>query len=400
MKYNDIKEVLDKHFQGVKFDKELMNSIKTYRIGWMQKSPEYMQFLGGVLIGTVPIRFSTRDEDDLFADILNLDMTRVRSELYNVKGVNKKWNISSNPYYLTLGYMLHRFTTSTSIGKYKEEALRETYLIYAYKIIGSLIAHYFKWDTPEAIAKATYEKLSNKYLIKKYSSWQELFEYRSKDILPTGLHHKRIVDYTTDDAMYIANDVQGRIRDTVKHIYTVMMRIVEDDGSIVSTSMIDDTGETSTTTAITDRPDKLITYLNGIVTKPNDFVNDDLIYLVTVILKNVKPDVLKTTLLHMSNEYYTKKHKTELAPEIINYSINYLHGKNLHTDYHNRVMEVMKHLKGYWSASSVKDKTVLTIKNEIDKEVKLATGVKTNWVVVNTTICVILYTFLRSIAKV
>jgi len=344
MKYHDIKEVLDKRFQGVKFDKELMNSIKTYRIGWMQKSPEYMEFLGGVLIGTAPIRYSTRDEDDLFVDILNLDMVSMRSELYNVKGINKKWNISSNPYYLTLGYIIHRFSTSTSIGKYKEEAIKETYLVWAYKIVGSLIAYYFKFETTEAIAKATYEKLSNKYLIKKYSSWQELFEYRSKDLLPTGLHNKRILNYTTDDAIYIANDVQGRIRDTIKHIYKVMLNIIEDDGSIVSTSMIEDIGETSTTTAITDRPDKLITYLNGIVTKPNDF---------------------KATLLHMSNNYYTKKQHNQLASDIINNSINYLHGKSLHTDYSSRVMEVMKHLRGYWASSSTstKDKKLHLLKH-------------------------------------
>jgi len=402
MKYHDIKEVLDKRFQGVKFDKELMNSIKTYRIGWMQKSPEYMEFLGGVLIGTAPIRYSTRDEDDLFVDILNLDMVSMRSELYNVKGINKKWNISSNPYYLTLGYIIHRFSTSTSIGKYKEEAIKETYLVWAYKIVGSLIAYYFKFETTEAIAKATYEKLSNKYLIKKYSSWQELFEYRSKDLLPTGLHNKRILNYTTDDAIYIANDVQGRIRDTIKHIYKVMLNIIEDDGSIVSTSMIEDIGETSTTTAITDRPDKLITYLNGIVTKPNDFVNDDLIYLVTVVLNNIKPDTLKATLLHMSNNYYTKKQHNQLASDIINNSINYLHGKSLHTDYSSRVMEVMKHLRGYWASSSTstKDKTIINIKKDIDKEVKLATSIKTPHVIISHTIGVIIYTFLRSISKV
>ena len=138
----DLLVVMDKYFKHVKYDRRLYNDLRAFRLAWSQKSPEYVEFLGGHLMGVHPIRFSSADEDSVFIDIFNIDQNELKIDIHKLEDINPAWKVSSNPFYLTMVYTMHRFYKDNKIGSALEDAIRECYYIFAYKAIGSIVTHY------------------------------------------------------------------------------------------------------------------------------------------------------------------------------------------------------------------------------------------------------------------
>jgi len=398
-KHEDMTDVLNNFTSHLKFDARFYKKIKNFRISWLQKDPIYIEFMGGVLTGVHPIRFSSRDEDILFNDIFELDISDVREALHATHGIDPKWHISSNPIYLTLIYMMYRFTNSKDIGRYKDDVITELYYIFSYKVLGSLIQHYFKYDAPVHIAKATYEKLSNRYLIKKYDSWGDVLEHRSHDLLKGGLHFDRIRKLNTDNAIRIANDLQGRIREIIKNIYSVMIEVIEHNERIVSESAFEDNGSGEEYKGITNRPDKYIIYAKDVVTNNNDFINDDIIYLISKLIPTINEDLFRKSLYGYTEFYNSKERKYDSISIIIEQSIAYINSKGIVGDYNKHVLEIIKLLKGYWGTTTKKDKILLDAKEELYIMVRHTINKKTGWVIVPIVIGIMIYIFIRSLAK-
>jgi len=399
--YKDIKDVFAKHLAGTKYDNELYKKIKIFRINWSTKSDEYIEFLGGNLLGLHDIRFSSRDEDIFFNDILGIDQNELRSDIHSVKGINPSWKVSSNPLYQTIVYLMHSFLTKGTVGKNTEDALRELYYIFAYKAISSLISNGFKHKVKESVAKATYERLSNRFLLKKLGSWNAVFEYRALDVLPpNGLHVKELKRLNTDNSILITNDVQGRVRDIFKNVYGVMMEVINEDTGILSTSLnqTDSEGDTSIRD-ITDRPDSYVKYLMDVIDKPNDLIKDDVLTLVSTVLPNLDKEILKTTLYNLSNDLDgIKKIKDDISYSIT-VNLEYLNSKGYQNNYMDDILDILSMIKNYWNNSKNKNKKILRIKKDFNKVAKKYSNKKTSWILVTLVSGLILYFFLRAIVK-
>lgn len=404
--YNNIKDVFAHYFADTKFDAKLYKSIVGFAIGWMNKSDEYTEFLGSNLLGVHLVKFSTRDEDILFTDVLGIPLKKLTMDIHALKDINTNWKVSSNPTYLTLIYMMHRFILSKDINdKDREDALIHLYYIFAYKAISSLISNGFRHALKESIAKIAYEKLSNKYILKQKGTWNGFFNYRAQDVIPPkGIHYKdrSIVDLTTKDAIKIANDLQGRIRDTFKNIYNLIMDILsKDSAGISTTSMIaKDIEGTESNKDIITRPDKYILYLKDIIHKPNDFLANDVLVIVSSIMPNLDPELLKITILNISNNNnLVDKNKHDIFSSIIISNIKYLNDKGHNSNYMDNILDVMITLRNYWSSSRITDKVVIDIKKDLNDIVKKSIKQKTSWVITTVAIGLALYIFLRALIK-
>lgn len=397
--YKDIKDVFKIHFKDVKYDTALYLKIKDFRLGWTVKSNEYTEFLGGTLLGLHNIRFSSRDEDILFTEILGVDINNLKADIYQVKDINPNWKVSSNHTYLTLTYLMHVFLTESKLSKSNlEDALKELYYVFAYKAISSLISNGFKHNVKESIAKATYEKLSNKYIIRKVGSWQGVFEYRSIDVIPpSGLHVKALKKFTTNDAIIINNDLQGRIRDMFKNIYSVMVSVINSDTTITTTTLNNETEEESTLKDVVNRSDIYVRNINNIISKPNDFIKDDILTMVDMVIPNLEMDILRKSLYYISEHYNAGK--DTYVTNIITNNIEYLNSNGFTVDYLNNIVDILYKLKGYWNSSRIGNKEIPVIKKELNKIVVKSTGFKTRWLVSTATLGVLLYIFTRAIVK-
>jgi len=392
-------DLFDKLYKDITFDKKLYKKLRLFRHDWTKKGVEYAEFLGGNSIGLHPIRFSTRDDNTLLADIYNVDPDSLRNNIIKFPDINKDWSVSTNPILQTLCYTMHRFIVDGKMGNTLDGALRECFYIFSYKVFGSLISHYFKYNTTPAIAKATYEKLSNRYLIKRLGSWNKVLEHRAKTVLPTdGIHSDRLRTYTTLDSIRIINDLQGSIRDTIKYIYVVMQEIINNNLKINSTSLIENTdGGEATSKSLIDRPDRYILRLNETIGSPVNLIDEDIIYLITNFIKSSNTEVVKTTLKTLSNEYDPRSRDAKYTEYIILKTIAYCNTRGISTDYRGNIVEIIGHMKGYWSSGSVKDKEVSFVKDVIDKAVVSSTHHKTKWVIASNTLSVIVYLFVRAI---
>jgi hypothetical protein len=397
----DILNVFERYLPDLKFDKKLYTAIQRFRIGWMQKSDEYLEFLGGNLLGVQQIRFSTRDDSMFFTDILNLDLNMIKDDLHRLDGINPEWSVTSNPAYLTLGYIMHKFMTSKDIGSYKENAVREVYYIFAYKVFSSKISNGFKYPADKNLAMATYEKLSNRFLIKKLGSWQAVFEYRSNDITDKkGLHYKNITTYHTENATNMIMDIQGRLGEAFKNVYRVMMDIKENGGSMTTTSQLEMGEDGETIKDITHRPDMYISYLYNIIGSRNDLIKDELLNIITITLPNTKLDVLKATLIAISDSDTNKANGIDdIVDPIISISIKYLNSKQDHSEYTDDTLNTLTLLKNYWGGSKTTNPNIIKIKKYLDKLIVKTTNKKTKWVRSTTVLGVVLYIFLRTVSK-
>lgn len=395
-----IHDVMKKHI-SVNIDQDYYNKINRYRVGWCNKSQQYTEFLGSGLTGVHPIRFSDLDTDKLFTDILNVDKNILASDLYTLKDIHADRNVAGNVYYLTTVYMIYLTSIAKIPQDLKNKIIEEHYYLMVYKMLSSLYTRYFEYNVDPQIAKAVYEKLNNHFIIKTEGSWQKVFEYRAKnDILPGGLWYKRLIKLDTMMTTKIVSDVQSRIREMLKYIYRVLIKVKESNEKISSTSLVevsdidgDGIKENS------QRSDMYITYVKSIFNRSSDFVNDDLIYLVAQVQKNVNKDQLTNTLKFMSENIELKEGEYNIVESILLSTFDYINKRGITHDYNKHIGSILIYMKGQWSSSSVKDDSIKESKLYLTKIVKQATGIKTQWFIASIVICIAMYIFTRSLYR-
>ena len=393
--YKDLKELYSNYFQRP-FDQSLINDLRLFRINWAQKEDEYIEFLGGNTLGTQAIRFSIKDDEMLIVDTLNMDITSLAYDIINTKGITKGRAAETNVIYQTLIYLMHGFMESRLSSKLKEEALKECYYIFAYKKFSSLMFHYFKYPTEEAIAKAVYEKLSSKFLIKKFNNWQEVFEYRAKDVLPGGIHARRIEDYKTDDAIRVILDLQTKLNDMFKNIYAVTVQVANSNERIVTDSLFDTIDGNDELKTITNAPDRYAKYIYSIFKSKSDFVKYDLANLVSAQFNKLPTNMLYNFLISLTE--LDQKTIELLVNVAIIETIDVLAGKGITRDYHKHIMEVISAIKQKYVNAKFDSKDCKQLKKILEKQfVKM--NPKASYVAQQGSVGVIMYTFIRCFYK-
>jgi len=399
-KFKSVEEVMLKHFGNLKADRKLTKQLRAFRFDWIQKDPIYAEFLGSNLFGVHEIRFSRMDDDNLFVESLGVSHIDIDNDVKDTKGIEPSYQVSSNGILQSLIFLMHLYTVSKLSDKDKHEGIYEVYNIFAYKVISSLYYGYFDYQVTEPIAKTVYEKLSNKFLLKKLGSWQNVFDYRTKDVLPKGLHYDKLKSYTTDDCVRMANDLQGRIRELVKNIYGVLVAVTKEKDYIKTSSTTQEGDDGAETKDVIERPEKYLTYARSIYSAEYDFVDYDIVYLLGDISKNLDTNEFVKTLKYLSNEVIIRPDdKDDFISVSILQTIKYINEKNISHDYAGNIYNIINMMKGYWSSSSVKDKEVKHVKKLLYNITHKATGKKTKWLLVTISINILIYIFVRAVTK-
>jgi len=130
-KYKNIKIFFQHQLEHIKFDKNLIKRLKTFRYEWSTKSDDYIDFLGSNLLGTQAIRFSSLDDTKLFENVYNLrHLDKMQEDIFNVYLMEKKYRVASNIVYQTLMYTAHRFLHNKELSKDEQlEGVKEVCLI-------------------------------------------------------------------------------------------------------------------------------------------------------------------------------------------------------------------------------------------------------------------------------
>lgn len=403
-KYKKIIDFFSKNLPHIKADKHLAKKLRTFRLGWSTKSDEYIDFLGSKLLGVHTIRFSSLDDNKLMEEVLGIENWKdLQKEIYEIEGMEKNFKVASDIIYQTLTYITHLFLKNGD-KKLLNEGVRESCLIMQYRMICSLYSWYFKFNTTETIATSVYNKLSHKYLIKQHRNWQEVFEYRVTNCLDKhSPNYKKLVHYSTEDAIRLVSDIQTKLREQVKQMYKILISILENNEVIKSESSTYVGGEKEEE-QIRDITATNINFINNIkkmIFNKNELINKDLIHVIDHIVPNINKELMQQFLTCVSEIEEKKEQEKiyEYIELIVLKNLEYLQRLNINIKKREYIPKAIVLIKNFWSSSKVKDPKMKEIKAYFQNLAFKCTGKKTSWLLVSLSIGIIAYIFLISLKQ-
>lgn len=399
---NNIVKVFREHFIK-KIDDKLLKALFNFKINWLKKDENHIAFLGGNLFGPNPVIFEDNDRR-MFFEIIGIDNAKELKVDINIAIALKedeKREVASDEFNLAILWLCHEYSIyyKNDVKKY-HEAVDLIYFIFAVKVFGSRYAKWFsQYKLDNDIAKVVYEKLSDKFLIKKYNNWQEVIQHLGTKLYSTeeSGFDSRIKNLNTVDAMYIAADIHGSINSLIRNIYNSTLVVKASGEKIRSVSSIESNGEEETVREKIDNPIKYVTYMKDIVAIEANFIDFDVTDIVIHLFPKIKDKIFKQILQVIS-------HSTFMHPDINEYfiekpivlSMDYL-GTNKHLDYLDSIENTVVALKNYWSSSRIREKEAVIVKDKIRDFLKENTSYTTNHILSNIVLAVIMYVFLKAI---
>jgi hypothetical protein len=366
-----INEYFDQFVVGKKFNKEMAVALYKAQVAFTTKNEDHLLFFGSGLTGVYKVMTSKSDIDDIFIDILDTDYLEVKAGLREIDGLRLDFVISSDPYNLMIAYLIHRFYTSEYIDdKKKERVMFDLVLLMQYKMFTGLLAHYFKYPAEERAATATFNALSNKFLLKKLGTWQAYFNYRagevSKDPKFVKEVYKRFDD--VEAVIYYLNAVYGAVKDVLKNIYREFALIRENDQKLQSRSSTHDeeSGE-----AISDVTNNVAKYLDTVKRNIHDkdsFITSDALNITTKIMKDVSTNQLRVLL-----EDFSRDSLLPIVGEIVDETVITIYDNFKDKDYFNKgndASRFLTDLKFLIIAKRSSDDPLELLKLKVEKYIK------------------------------
>ena len=348
-----IKEAFDGMFEGVKFDSNFFKRLKKYKLEYISKNTEHQEFFGSNLLGVHRVRFTMQDYEEFMVDVIKKSINELESTVDSITTINKEFKVSADPLNQLLVYMVHRFMTTPLMNEtQRKEAAICVAEIFNYRTIAILITTYFKYPIDVYMAQAVYEKLSGRYLIKKYGTWQKVFHYRAEEFISKdGVSYQTLVKYNDDMAIVnVINDIRNRTKDMVKNIYAEFIKVHESGGKLGnrSSTMIDADGDE----IVKDHTHGLEIYqgyLHDVLHDRNSFIKVELLDVVERVIPTARAKYIQTVLEWMADQAYGENHKLiiEYVDLVLTISFNYLL-KNEHLLHRNKdIIKLTGLLKGF-----------------------------------------------------
>lgn len=265
----------------------------------------------------------------------------------------------------------------------------------------SIHTHMFRFPFGKEIAITALQKLSNKYLIKQLDNWEQFFEKRIDDFIEkNGIYYKRLIRYSTEDAINIIITLQTKIRSVLKNLARIMYGLLEETNHIKSDSMFYEDGNMKeVSTGVKPMIEKIkTTYINK-----TDFIDEPLVSFIERMFNSLPEGLLLKTLNELVNDEEEELIKAKDMLEILEKSIilnyEYLNRLGINPLDKTKIYLIITNIKNYWSSSKVKNKDMDNIKKTLFKTFVKATGRKTKWMIVADVIAFIVYVYSLALKK-
>lgn len=410
---SDIVELFRSYSKTI--DERLLRELKNFKNSWIKKRESHINFLGGNLLGPYEIVFSDADRITYF-DILGIyDSKELGQDILSLKdivdikksaerdGKKSDRKVSFDVFNLSIIWLCHEYSIifKNNIKKY-QEAVDLIYFIYAAKVFGSRYILFFsKYSLDVETAKAVYEKLSGKFLIKKYDNWDRVVNHLGKKLYSTdnsGFDSK-VRNMNTIDSLYIAQDLHGSITSIFKNIFEVIVEVKKSGEKLRTTSSVDTTGDEDQIRDLIDSPVTYVEYMKNIVVSQTGFVDFAVVDIITDIYPKINEKIFKQTLTSISMYALEDKTINDYFIEMpILLSIEYL-GSSTGSNYATNIESTVVALKNYWSSSSVKQKEVTVTKDKIRKFLEKNTTYSSKHIISNMVLAIIMYVFIKAVRR-
>lgn len=397
---HEIKTLFETNCQDLVFDEKLAKKVSGYQIGFVNKNEEHMVFFGGNLTGVQVVRFTTADKDKWFSEILEADDIVMEEALLEVNAIDKNWHVATNIFNMSCLWVIHKFLTSDLDEKIKARAALDAALALQYKFLSSLLYQFFRFPCDSRTAQAAYAQLSYKFSLKKFGSWYATLENRCKDLVDKdGLHYQTLLRFDNDvDIIKALNDSQGRLRDMMKNIYSVLMDVHRSGVKIKTTnSLLDNDGEVS----LKDKTHNLnnyTKYLQSVLGDKDSFIKLELTELIEKIMFTMSPKMFLTSLEWCSDNYigHYNKEIDELVTETMIHSFGYMSDNRTVIKNNHDLATLLTRLRGVYMSSRSTDPDLMKLRKLSTDVIKKATKSKNENMIAAIRTGLLLYIVLRA----
>lgn len=396
-----VKSVFNEECGDIKIDTKLVKRILQYGQNFVNKNADHIAFFGGNLLGVDTVRFKDADRNQWFDDILEADDISLKGKLHSLPSIDPNFKVSSDVMNLSCVWLMNAIYTSKQLGAGdKETGLMSVALILQYKLISSIMAHYFPYPADREVALATYASLSRKFALKVYGSWGALLRKRSEDILArNSIHYKTYTEMNDDAAVvYMLNDIQGRLREIVKKMWAEFDKTRNSKSKISSTSsviVID--GESILRDRSTDHTAYRRYIHETIINKPT-FIKTELVEVIGSAMHTMPIKLLNDTLAYMSDNYRQRGDKDieELLDETLLHAFDFLNSNRSELRDGKDIAGFIARLRTVYMSSRSTDPALLKMRALAEKIIGKAVKTKNDNVIASVRTGVLLYIVLRS----
>lgn len=400
-----IKAVFESHCANLAIDKALAKRLHAFSINFINKNADHTEFFGGNLTGAHVVRFLDADKNRWFEDILDgADEEELRERIHVlpvVNGPNGVFQVSGDPMNLSCVWLLHKLHNAKGLTvSERYEAMMDVLFVLQVKFLTSRLFRHFRYPIDKPKAEATYAQLTNKFSIKNEGSWIKVIRSRSEDVLSnSGIHFETITKMDNDvQIVRMLNDIQGRIRDMLKNIYAVFLKVHQEGSKITSTSSV---VEHDGVEVLKDKVRGLSNYsryLKSVISDKNSFIRDELLRVVYKIVPSAPPKHVRATLEYMSANYLrtASDEVDKLLDAVMVHSFGYLSTNRSAMSSGVDLAGLLSRLKGVYTSSRSTDPELMKLRKDTEAIVRRAVETKTDAVIASVRTAVLLYLVSRT----
>lgn len=400
---NTLKDVFREHTKDVKISPALIQELRNFESQFVNKNEDHIAYFGGNLLGVHPMRFKQTDYNMWFDEVLVIDDTSLQEDIHRLPSIDPKHKIAPNVFNQSCIWLIHAIRTSGLKQELKQEGEILVALILQYRIMGSILSHFYPYPVDEAIAQATYKSLSRKFSLKEHGSWKKLFVARAKDLLSDkSIHYKSFLNYGPDDkVIYVANDVNTRLKQLVKDMTEVLYRVRASEMRVSGSGMVGESDGEKLIKDVISKERDYIRYIHTTIETKTSFIKDDLVETTLELMHTTTEKHLRDSLSYIINNYSGRlaKEVQQLTQELVIYSMNYITTHRDTIPNPKDFQSVVLRLRGVFMASKNTEESIQQIRQLAEKIVRLATGTRNPNTLSAARTGLLIYLLLRTLAK-
>lgn len=398
----NIKTIFDAACQHHTYNGVFVKSVHTYAQAWLNKSDDHIHFFGGNLLGVHPIRYTSSDRNDWLDELLGIDEGEVRKQVTALPTINEEWKRATDIVNISCLYITHRAFNSTLPPNQKEQLMIDALMIMQFKLMSSLITHFFRYPADEATALATYAALSKKFAIKQCGNWYNVLLERSKDIISKESIHAQTISKFNDDAaiVYMITDIQGRLRNMVKNLWNVFDMVRTQDAKILTTGGTIELDGKIVVRDVARYFTPYSRYLQEIVHDEPVFIKPELVEVIASTQFTMPVELLMQSLQYLTAASKSNdKVVAELLNETLLHAFDFLHRDRRAQEAMSDLGALITKLQALYKASRSSDPALLKMRDLGEIVVKKAIASKSDTTIASVRTGMFLYIVLRTMAK-
>ena len=237
MQYKEITDVFEDILKidfNQSYATRLEGELLKFKTKWIQKDKEHIMMLSSHYTGVYNAVFSSLDMEAFFR-IFKINQKTLKQPISTLPNIKSSWQVVTNPMYQLCVWLMHKYI---KLGyKNLDRVLTLLYELISYPMLTSILYNFFKRrkQTIEE-AKATYEKLNYKFLLKKLGSWDSLIKYKAKTVMKDGRFWEALNKLDTLRSIDIISGIQTSYKSLIINIAGITHTGIA--GKIDSSSMI------------------------------------------------------------------------------------------------------------------------------------------------------------------